>query len=426
VTEKDAGSDAPAPSLILDLDADGAKDASSGADRTAPVDAKPTQEAAEAPAFTAVPLVGCTPSEYTATTTVGGSQTFQFIVDTGSTTLGVASTMCPTCAVSPEYTPGASAVDEHKTASSQYGSGSWSGEVYEDSVSVGSSRTSSDTFVAIDTQSQFFQQGVRCGNAAGPQGILGLAPAANALPGTQGFFDALVANEGVPNIFATELCDTSGTLWLGGYDATFTTAAPQYTPLLLSNYGYYGVSLGSITVGGTSVPIASADYPYSVVDTGTSVFLLGTTAFTALTTAIGADAGFKQIFGFGGSATVDASTPDGGVADAAAVDSGNGASWFTNPENCMSLTQSKAELDAMLPSLTLVFGSGPSISVQAAPTESYLMQYDGLWCPALYSEAQGQDFPLASIMGSPLLRSNVVIFDRANTRIGFAPHTACP
>jgi len=29
-------------------------------------------------------------------------------------------------------------------------------------------------------------------------------------------------------------------------------------------------------------------------------------------------------------------------------------------------------------------------------------------------------------MGSPVLRSNVVIFDRANKQIGFAPHTPCP
>jgi hypothetical protein len=28
-------------------------------------------------------------------------------------------------------------------------------------------------------------------------------------------------------------------------------------------------------------------------------------------------------------------------------------------------------------------------------------------------------------MGSPFLRSNITIFDRASGRIGFAPHTAC-
>jgi hypothetical protein len=29
-------------------------------------------------------------------------------------------------------------------------------------------------------------------------------------------------------------------------------------------------------------------------------------------------------------------------------------------------------------------------------------------------------------MGAAVLRSSVVIFDRAKKRIGFAPHTACP
>jgi hypothetical protein len=29
-------------------------------------------------------------------------------------------------------------------------------------------------------------------------------------------------------------------------------------------------------------------------------------------------------------------------------------------------------------------------------------------------------------MGAPILRSNVLIFDRAQKRLGIAPHTACP
>jgi hypothetical protein len=39
---------------------------------------------------------------------------------------------------------------------------------------------------------------------------------------------------------------------------------------------------------------------------------------------------------------------------------------------------------------------------------------------------QGQDAPVAAIMGAPILRSNVLIFDRAQKRLGLAPHTACP
>jgi hypothetical protein len=416
--------------LLLDLDA--GKDATN-ADQSAPVEASASTDAGTdaASGLTAVPLVSCVPSEYLASVSIGGTQTFRLAIDTGSTTLGVASSKCTDCAVSPEYTPGTSATDENKTADSQYGTGDWSGEIYQDTVRAGSGPSAPDTLVAIDSQSQFFQPGVRCGTGAGPDGILGLGPTGAALAGTQGFFDALVSDAHVPDIFATELCDGSGTLWLGGYDPSFTTAAPQYTPLVpgVDAY-YYAVTLTSITVAGTSVPVASGQYTDSIVDTGTSVFILPTSAYDTVTTTIGANAAFRQIFGFGGPGPVDASagdgsTAEGGMADAA-VDSGNGASWFANPENCVALSQTKAELDAMLPPLTLVFGSNPPVSVQAAPTESYLVSYEGEWCPALYAMTPGPSFPLASIMGSPVLRSNVVIFDRANSRIGFAPHTPCP
>jgi hypothetical protein len=282
-------------------------------------------------------------------------------------------------------------------------------------VSVGSTPSAPVDFVAIDTQSDFFTPAMCDSTSGGMQGILGLGPSAAAITGTDAFFDQFVATYHVPDVFATELCDTEGTLWLGGFDPTFTTAAPQYTPLadsFISQY-YYAVNLASITVAGTSVPVGSDQYPDSVVDTGTSIFILPTTAFNAITTAIAATPAFQSLINSG-----DAGAPDGGVSAA--------ASWFSDPDNCVSLSSTKAELDAMLPPLTLVFGSSPSIQVQALPTESYLESYEGEWCPALYAMAPGPDFPLASIIGSPVLRSNIVIFDRANNRVGFAPHTACP
>jgi hypothetical protein len=174
---------------------------------------------------------------------------------------------------------------------------------------------------------------------------------------------------------------------------------------------------------GTSIPVASGQYTDSIVDTGTSVFILATPAYTALTNILGANPAFDQLFGF--AAPIEAGTGDGGGTDAAAAPS-PGATWFSNPNNCAQLSQTKAELDAMLPPVTLVFGSNPGIEVQAAATESYLITYDGLWCPALLAQQPGDQFPLAAILGSPVLRSNVVIFDRANSRIGFAPHKACP
>jgi hypothetical protein len=350
------------------------------------------------PDLITVPLAACGPAVvYTAPVTVGGSQKFTCLVDTGSTTLGVASSSCSNCGVKPEYTPGSSAVDEHQTASSQFGTGSWSGEIYQDTVAMGTGATTVK-FTAITSQSQFFQL-FQCGEV---EGVIGFGPAGSELPGTNAYFDDLVASAKIPNVFATQLCDNGGTLWLGGYDSSATTAAPQYVPMTggFLAQGYYSVGLTSVAVNGTTIPVATAQYADSVVDTGTSGFLLQQTAYNALTAAIQADAAFTKVFG---SSFFD--TQGGNVA-------------------CAASSATKASLDATLPALTLNFGS---VAVQAAATESYLFPYEGeAWCSSLVTDASvSAELPIAAIIGSPILRSNIVIFDRAQKRIGFAPHTAC-
>jgi hypothetical protein len=344
-----------------------------------------------------VALSSCgTAGVYTASAAIGESQQFQLVVDTGSATLGVAASSCSACDVKPEYTPGSSAVDEHQSASSDFGTGAWSGEIYEDTVTLGSA-AAPVKLVAISSQRDFFQL-----FPCAMQGVMGFGPAGAALSGTQVFIDQLAAPAHVPEVFATELCDTAGTLWLGGYDPSFTTAAPQYVPLSSGALSpeYYAVNLTSVTVGGTTVPIATAAATDSVVDTGTSGFLLQTAAYDALTAAIQSNAVFAQVFG---------------------------ATFFSSQGACADVTETKDALDAMLPALTLTFGSNPGVSIQAAPTESYLFPDTKSWCSALITDPSVfSEVPLASILGSPMLRSNIVIFDRAQKRVGFAPHTACP
>jgi hypothetical protein len=347
----------------------------------------------------AVPLYSCGGIGYTIGTTIGGSQQFQLLVDTGSTTLGVAESGCSSCGVSPEYTPGATAIDENGTAQSQYDLGSWSGEIYEDSVGVGSAVSTPVDLVGIRMQSMFLNP-VQCDSkSGGVQGVIGFGPTQAAVSGTNGYFDQLVTTSGLPDVFATELCNTGGTLWLGGYDPSFTTAPPQFVPLL--SQLYYAVDLTSITVDGTTVPIATGAYTDSVVDTGTSVFVMGSTSFDALSTAIAQNPQFQAMVG--------------------------GASFFA--DGCQKSTvfsATKAALDAALPRLSLTFAAGAT--VQALPTESYLVAVaSDMWCPALAAQAQSaQSFPFASVMGASILRSSVVVFDREANRIGFAPHTACP
>ena len=189
-----------------------------------------------------MPLFYCLGGVYTATTTIG-TQDFELNIDTGSTSLGVASTSCTTCGVSPEYTPGSTATDEKQTTNAQYGSGSWSGEVYQDDVAMAPATAFPLPFASITSQNSFFNQTLCNSKNQGMQGILGMGPDQAVSPHTEGYFTGLVAAQKIPNIFSIELCDSGGTLWLGGVDNSVMTAPPQWVPMIGQFAGYYAVDL---------------------------------------------------------------------------------------------------------------------------------------------------------------------------------------
>jgi hypothetical protein len=249
-------------------------------------------------------------------------------------------------------------------------------------------------------------EGGACGSTPNRyEGILGLGPTSAALPGTSGYLDALVASGFMPDVLAFQLCDTGGTLWLGGFDAAYVTADPQYVPALALPalaFTPYAVDLAGVVVKGTNVPVQTAAYPGTMIDTGTSAFILQSEAFNGITAAITNDPQFQSIV---------SSDP----------------TWFDSPENCVSIAQTKPELDSMLPALTLVYGTpGASISVTAVATESYLVGYEGLWCSALDSFTPTNNNPYSAYLGMTALKSAVTIIDRAGQRVGFAPHVPCP
>jgi hypothetical protein len=362
--------------------------------------------------WVAVPLSVCSPQVYAAPVNIGSSQQFQLLVDTGSTTLAVAGSGCTSCSgagASPLYQPGATAVDEHTQASATYGAlatSGWSGEIYEDRVAAGSSGAAASVrLVSIAQQSQFLVGS--CGTPGRtPDGVLGLAPANSATAGTTGYLDAVIAAGDVPDVFALRLCPSGGTLWLGGYDPAATSAAPVYTPFFPPGFSayVYTVQLQSITVAGTTIAIPTGVYTATLLDSGSNISSIPPSALTSLGAALDADSAFSQLFG------------------------GSAASFFSNPNNCVALTQTRDELDASLPSVTLSFGSTASANVTASATTSYLWSpSSGQWCPAITSRAPSPQFQsIAAILGAPFLASNVVIFDRAGQRIGFAPHSPCP
>lgn len=368
-SSQNASSDAAAPAAISDA----------GTDATI--------------APTAIPLGGCG-LNYTATVTLGGSQPFTFIVDTGSSITGVGGASCASCAdggVAPLYAPGPNATDTHTPSAESFANGTgWSGEIYSDSVSVGSAPAVNVDLVDIGSQNGFFPAlDSFCG--ASISGIFGLGPSDLLYTGTSSYLDQL-AKAGSPDIFSFQLCPASGNLWLGGFDARF---APAWTPMV-SGDKFYAASMSSIAVAGQDLGLPATSFGDAFVDTGGDALWLPQATFDAVVAKIGSDANFTKLFG--------AAT----------------AFFKSNYTACVPLTQSPDELDAMLPPLTLTFAGG--VTVQAPATSAYLMNFEGCgYAPALFTRgSNGGGLPPIEL-GAPILHNKLIVIDRANQRIGFAP-----
>jgi cathepsin D len=340
-----------------------------------------------------VPLVGVAGYEYSAPVVISGV-TFQAQIDTGSGDLGIAAAACgAACSgVSPLYSPGASASDQHQTESYSYADMSgWTAEIYLDNVALGGSPAVGEKFGAITSQTMFFQAGDAL------QGIIGLGPEDLLGPHTSSWTTQLFAT-GVPPAMAFRLCETSGDIWFGGYDSTAMASQAVFTPMvpITSSQPFYAVEISGMGIAGTSVGSRSVLGP-TLVDTGTSFTYVPASVASALLTAVTSSSGYKSIFG----------------------------TQALSATQCVSATATRAQIDAALPPMTIHFpdGSGGSTPVMSlAPTQSYL--YDnggGTWClDVLDNTGLG-----LTIMGDTLQESFVSVFDIANQRIGFAPEAGC-
>ncbi|MFT3693727.1 MAG: pepsin-like aspartic protease [Kofleriaceae bacterium] len=332
--------------------------------------------------------------------TIGGTQ-FVMDLDTGSTTIGVAGSTCTQCTgVSPLYTPGAGATDAMKTSQTQYADNSgWSGEIYDDVVGFGvGDATINLALVDITKQTQFFDGNVY-------QGIFGLGDTRNAEPNTDAYMNKQVAANAFKNVMAFEMCGMNdgqgtGTMWLGGFDASKASAAPVYTPLIAitNNQPFYAVDITAMSIGATSVGTGAAAFQEPVVDTGTTYFYLPTTIFKATTNAIKGSSGYTTLFG------TSALKEDG----------------------CVTGTNvTAAMVDAMLPPMTITMpgvNGGPNVVINAPPMQSYF--YDGgngQFCYAL-GDGGTQD---ATTMGDAIMRNFVTVIDIGNNQVGWAPDSGC-
>ncbi len=339
----------------------------------------------------AIPLEGC---GYSYTGQFGlGDVNYRLLVDTGSDLLAVAAegcTQCTTDGVTDLYTPGATAMDEHVTQQAAYDEGemTWKGETYLDEVSAGLLPAMSLPLAAITTETHFFNAG-QCGD---PQGILGLSPVPDTGATATNFLDA-IARAGATDELAMHYCLGTGTMWIDGYDHAAAIEDPTWIPM--KQQEFYTISVSDFAIAGTSIGLPATTYGNAIVDSGGPNLLPPTAAYNAIVAKLAASPAFAAKFG---------------------------ASWFTTPA-CVELPDTRAEIDAAMPVLTVNVGS---ISIDLPATAAYLQSYASstgtVYCPGLYD---GGQLGLGTDLGNTLIRAGIVIFDRPNSRLGFAHAQPC-
>jgi hypothetical protein len=356
---------------------------------------------------------------------------YNMLVDTGSTTMAVATTLCDdSCyALNPQFNPsqeGGTLIQASPKVTLTYGDGSSiRGPVYQalaslvddNSILSRNYSTANVQFVAVDHNSDFFSTADCFFNPEGNvfQGLLGLGFAQLAFaPIKSGYMDQLVlANSNTMlNQFTIQLCDIGGNLWFGEYDGRFMKSKLQNIQMM-EPFDFYRVHIAAIQFNRSSVIYQAASATSNmkaIVDSGTTQILLPQATFDLIINRIYDSPYFQQAF------NNDRNFFRGGV--------------------CHSTTNSATMnlLNQNLPSWSLALARNTStiqdpLILELLPVSSYLLPFhyqsntpeaEILYCPGI--GAYSGEF---AILGFAFMNQYTINFNREAFSLGFAPTNLC-
>ncbi|KAM6448309.1 beta-secretase 2 isoform 1-T1 [Liasis olivaceus] len=221
-------------------------------------------------------------------------QKLNILVDTGSSNFAVAgaSNTDLTSYFNAEKSSTYKSLDVEVTV--KYTQGSWTGILGTDVISMpkGINGTYVINIATIFQSENFFLKGVQW------QGILGLAYSALAKPSSsmETFFESIVNQAKIPNIFSLQMCGASlpvsgtgtngGSLVLGGIEPNLYKGKIWYTPI--KKEWYYQVEILRFEVGGQNLNLDCKEYnsDKAIVDSGTTLLRLPEKVFSAVVGAI--------------------------------------------------------------------------------------------------------------------------------------------
>ncbi|XP_036913437.1 beta-secretase 1 isoform X3 [Sturnira hondurensis] len=230
--------------------------------------------------------------------TVGSPpQTLNILVDTGSSNFAVGAAPHPFLHRYYQRQLSSTYRDLRKGVYVPYTQGKWEGELGTDLVSIphGPNVTVRANIAAITESDKFFI------NGSNWEGILGLAYAEIARPddSLEPFFDSLVKQTHVLNLFSLQLCgagfplnqsevlaSVGGSMIIGGIDHSLYTGSLWYTPI--RREWYYEVIIVRVEINGQDLKMDCKEYNYdkSIVDSGTTNLRLPKKVFEAAVKSI--------------------------------------------------------------------------------------------------------------------------------------------
>ncbi|XP_036715568.1 beta-secretase 1 isoform X2 [Balaenoptera musculus] len=337
--------------------------------------------------------------------TVGSPpQTLNILVDTGSSNFAVGAAPHPFLHRYYQRQLSSTYRDLRKGVYVPYTQGKWEGELGTDLVSIphGPNVTVRANIAAITESDKFFI------NGSNWEGILGLAYAEIARPddSLEPFFDSLVKQTHVPNLFSLQLCgagfplnqsevlaSVGGSMIIGGIDHSLYMGSLWYTPI--RREWYYEVIIVRVEINGQDLKMDCKEYNYdkSIVDSGTTNLRLPKKVFEAAVKSIKAASSTEKF-------------PDG--------------FWLGEQLVCWQAGTTPWNIFPVISLYLMGEVTNQSFRITILPqqylrpVEDVATSQDDCYKFAISQSSTG------TVMGAVIMEGFYVVFDRARKRIGFA------
>ncbi|XP_015257577.1 PREDICTED: beta-secretase 1 [Cyprinodon variegatus] len=332
-------------------------------------------------------------------------QKLNILVDTGSSNFAVGAAAHPFLRRYYHRSLSSSYRDLGRNVYVPYTQGRWEGELGTDLVSVphGPNATLRANVAAITQSDRFFI------NGSNWEGILGLAYADIARPDEtlEPFFDSLVRQTSVPDLFSLQLCGAGftqnqslgsstvgGSMIIGGVDSSLYVGELWYTPI--RREWYYEVIIVRIEVNGQDLNMDCKEYNYdkSIVDSGTTNLRLPRKVFQAAVKAIKAASSTEQF-------------PSG--------------FWLGEQLVCWPAGTTPWHIFPVISLYLMSENRNQSFRISILP-QQYLRPVVDVASEDCYKFAVSQS-STGTVMGAVIMEGFYVVFDREKKRIGFAVST---